>query len=107
MLAKVRHAEQFPWGKCEVVSLLRSACRGLHCSRGCDQMCDCRTSLRVKLVRGVFDYTIRIGDAFVLPQVFKPRFHQEGFDHSPRLSSIFEYSPCEGPISPPLQTNVC
>jgi len=54
----------------------------------------------VKSVRRVFDCTIRIGDAFVLAQVFEPGFHKERFQQACFFASILKNAPRTGAVTP-------
>src|SRR5712692_5390250 len=65
-----------------------------------DQMRDLRRAFNVKTVDGVLNHSIGIGDPLMLPQMFKPGFHQKYFHHSTLVGNIFINAPAKGAVAP-------
>jgi hypothetical protein len=58
----------------------------------------------VETVDGILYYAVGICDAFVLTQMFEPRFQQERLDHATFLGRVFEHSPRIGAVAAALLT---
>ena len=67
---------------------------------------DLRRSLDLEAINKLLHFSISIGHAFVLPEMFCPGDQHEGFDETAVFAHVFKDLPLKGPIAATLTCQV-